>query len=69
MKELEITLDRIEELAIQRNKIAHNPVMFWLDSSGEHADIVNAIFDGKLGIETNLDMDAIESFTANCDEA
>lgn len=67
--ELEGTLSDIEKLAEKRNKIAHNPVLFWIEEESGNSELVNGIIDGKNGRFTKFDMEQINEFSGQVDDA
>ena len=56
------------KLSKTRNKIAHNPLMFWLNNieDDSESEFVNGILNGIDGNFTNIDMDKIDKFTNEC---
>lgn len=68
LSDAEEMLKKTKNLTRNRNKLAHNPVMFWLDKIEEEVVVVDKIVEGKSGKNTKLDLEEIEKFAEEVDE-
>jgi len=64
--ELKIVLSKAKTLSKQRNKIAHNPIRFWL--SEDDSNIVGGIIHSRTGQNTKLDIQSVKNFANSVHE-